>query len=94
MEKKQKPEGLLERAAEALDLPGDVVAGLPRIEITGSRALLMENHKGILLYSTEEIDVGGSTAVVKIYGEDLVLRAMNARELFIVGRIFKIEFVY
>lgn len=30
VEKRQKREGLLERTAQVLDLPGDVVAGLPR----------------------------------------------------------------
>ena len=47
--------GLLERTAEALDLPGDVLAGLPHIELTGNRELRMENHKGILAYGEEEI---------------------------------------
>ena len=47
MERSGKREGLLEKTAEVFDLPGDVVAGLPRIELTGSRELRMENHKGI-----------------------------------------------
>lgn len=94
MGKKQNNESFLEKLAETLDLPGDVVAGLPRMEITGCRALMMENHRGILQYSTEEIDIGGSQAVVKVFGEHLILRAMNGRELLIVGQIFKIEFVY
>ena len=37
MERSGKREGLLEKTAEVFDLPGDVVAGLPRIELTGSR---------------------------------------------------------
>ena len=55
MDRSGKKEGLLERTAEVFDLPGDVVAGLPRIELTGSRELRMENHKGILSYGGEEI---------------------------------------
>ena len=39
MERSGKREGLLEKTAEVFDLPGDVVAGLPRIELTGSREL-------------------------------------------------------
>ena len=50
MEKKPRKESILEKTAEVFDLPGDVVAGLPRIELTGSRELRMENHKGILSY--------------------------------------------
>ena len=87
MEKRQKREGLLERTAQVLDLPGDVVAGLPRVEITGSRELRMENHKGILAYGTEEIHVSGGKLILKIRGRELELKAMNASELLITGEI-------
>ena len=87
MEKRQKREGLLERTAQVLDLPGDVVAGLPRVEITGSRELRMENHKGILAYGPEEIHVSGGKLIIKIRGSNLELRAMNAGELLITGEI-------
>ena len=53
MERRAKKESLLERTAEVFDLPGDLVAGRPRVEITGSRELRMENHKGILAYGPE-----------------------------------------
>jgi len=92
VEKRQRPEGILERAAEALDLPGDVVAGLPRLEITGFRELRMENHQGILSYSTEEIRVSGGRSEVIVAGSGLTLRAMNSRELLITGEIKKLEF--
>lgn len=79
--------GLLERTAEALDLPGDVLAGLPHIELTGNRELRMENHRGILAYGTEEIHISGGKLILKIRGEDLELRSMNAGELLITGLI-------
>lgn len=91
MEKKAKREGLLVRAAETFDLPGDVVAGLPRIELTGNRSLRMENHKGILAYGDEEIHVSGGKLIVKVRGMDLELKSMNANELLITGSIWGID---
>ena len=44
---------LLERVAGALDLPADMMAGLPRVELIGDQELRMENHRGILAYSRE-----------------------------------------
>jgi sporulation protein YqfC len=93
VEKGQRPEGILERAAEALDLPGDVVAGLPRLEITGFKQLRMENHQGIVTYSTEEIRVSGGRSEVCVRGSGLTLRAMNSRELLITGQLRQLEFV-
>ena len=91
MERKQRREGFLERTAEVFDLPGDVVAGLPRVELTGSRELRMENHKGILAYGTDEIHVSGGKLIIKIRGSNLELRAMNASELLITGEIAGID---
>ena len=89
MERSGKREGLLEKTAEVFDLPGDVVAGLPRIELTGSRELRMENHKGILSYGGEEIS--GGKLVVKVRGSGLELRSMNASQLLITGVITAVE---
>ena len=91
MERKQRREGFLERTAEVFDLPGDVVAGLPRVEPTGSRELRMENHRGILAYGSEEIHISGGKLIVKVRGTGLELKAMNARELLITGTIFSVD---
>ena len=87
MERSGRKERLLERTAEALELPGDLVAGLPRIELTGDRELRMENHRGILAYGSREIQISGGRLVVKVRGENLELRAMNAGELLITGAL-------
>lgn len=91
MDRNRKKEGLLERTAEVFDLPGDVVAGLPRIEITGSRELRMENHKGILAYGTQEIHISGGKLIVKVRGDGLELKSMNAGELLICGTILGVD---
>lgn len=84
-------EGLLERTAELLDLPADAVAGVPRLELVGTRELRMENHKGILAYGSDEIHISGGKMVVKVRGTDLELKAMNASQLLITGDIAAIE---
>lgn len=87
MERNRKREGLLEKTAQVLDLPGDVVAGLPRLELTGSRELRMENHKGILAYGSQEIHISGGKLVIKVRGSNLELKSMNASQLLITGEI-------
>ena len=84
-------EGLLERTAELLDLPADAVAGVPRLELVGTRELRMENHKGILAYGDEEIQVSGGGFLIQIRGSGLELRAMTGLELLITGRIDSIQ---
>ena len=68
MEKKRDREqgGILGGVAELFDLPVDVVAGLPRLELIGNRQLYLERHTGLLAYSDtlvamtgEELRIGG-----------------------------------
>ena len=75
MEKKPRREGLLEKTAELFDLPADALAGLPKVELVGDRELRIENHRGILAYGTEALE----------------LRAMTGLELLITGRIAGIQ---
>lgn len=84
---------LLERTAQAFDLPADVVAGLPRLELVGDFELRMENHRGILAYGTQEIHISGGAFGIKVCGEGLELRTMNALELLITGQITQIHIV-
>ena len=41
--------------AELFDLPGDLTAGLPHMELLGNREFFIEGHGGILSYGEEEI---------------------------------------
>lgn len=88
----ERKESLLERTSAALDLPGDLLPGLPRIELLGDRELQMENHRGILAYGGEEIHISGGKVVVRVRGSGLELRAMDPARLVVTGRIAAVEF--
>jgi len=90
MARKGKKEGLLERTAQVFDIPGEVV-GLPRVELVGRRELRMENHRGILAYGTEEVLVSGGSILLRVKGQGLELRAMDAGGLLITGTISAVE---
>ncbi len=90
MARERKKEGLLARTAQVFDLPGEVV-GLPRVELTGRQELRMENHKGVLGCTAEEILVSGGKLLVRVRGSGLELRAMTAEELLITGEIAAVE---
>lgn len=85
--------GVLDTVAELFDLPADIVAGLPHIEMTGSRQLYLERHTGLLSYSEEQIDVNTTGGVLRVRGRGLSLLAMTAEELRIGGDIAAVEWV-
>ena len=91
--RRERDGGVLETVAELFDLPADVVAGLPRLEMVGSRQLYVERHTGILSYSQELIDVNTSGGVLRVKGEGLTLVAMTGEELRISGSISSVEWM-
>ena len=94
MERNKKDKaGVLDTVAELFDLPADVVAGLPHLEMVGSRQPYLEHHAGILSYGEEQIDVNTSGGVLRVRGQRLSLMAMTAEELRIGGRIAAVEWV-
>ncbi len=80
-------------AMERMDLPGDLTAGVPRMELVGNRQFFMVQHKGVLSYSPEAIEIGGGSMTVCLTGRDLQLLAMTDGELRIGGYIEKVELV-
>ncbi len=93
MEKNKRESRVLSNAAELFDLPADLVAGLPHVELVGNRHFYMENHRGILSYSEEEIDVNGEKLIVKVCGSGLELVSMTGDALRIRGTIDRVEWV-
>ena len=85
---------ILDHAADTFDLPGEVLSDLPRLTVTGGRRVMVENHKGLMDYASEQIVVAGGKVTIKIIGSDLELRAMNADALLISGDVFNVEFIY
>ena len=83
----------LDGLAELFDLPADVVAGLPHLELVGDRQLYVEHHRGILSYSGMCIDINTDRGILRVRGQRLELLAMTEEELRLGGKIQQIEWV-
>ena len=83
---------IVDRAVDAFDLPGEVLAGMSKLTVTGNRRIHIECHKGILEYDSSLIAINGGAVVVKIRGQDLEIISMSADEILIKGFVVGIEF--
>ncbi len=82
----------LTRISRRLDLPGDIVAGLPRMELNGFSECSLDRHNGILEYHRERIVISLNIGIVTIEGSGLELRQMHRERLCVTGRIAQITF--
>ena len=78
--------------AELFDLPQDLAAGLPHMELLGNREFFIEGHGGILSYGEEEISLSAGKLTVRVRGQQLRLIAMTEQEVRIGGHITDVSF--
>ena len=76
--------------AERLALPGEAV-GTGKLSVIGGRRAVVENHRGLLKCTEEEIAARTERGSVHIFGARLCLEAMNEKELLICGRLERVE---
>jgi len=79
--------------AEILELPKDVMLDLPKIVMIGQLQVYIENHKGILEYTTTRIRVNTKSGVLRIIGSNLSIKNIVVEEIVIVGNIVNVEFI-
>lgn len=83
---------LLTKAARKLDLPADIAADLPHMELNGFCECSLDCHTGILEYEKHEIVVALNIGTVTIQGSGLELRLMQRDRLRVTGEIERIVF--
>ena len=83
---------LLTKAARKLDLPADIAANLPHMELNGFCECSLDCHTGILEYEKHEIVVALNIGTVTIQGSGLELRLMQRDRLRVTGEIEQILF--
>jgi len=76
-----------------LDLPKDVIFDLPRITMVASYQLYIENHRGVIQFTDEYLHMRLSKGELKIYGNNLVIRAILPEEVFVEGKIKSVEYI-
>lgn len=83
---------ILKKAAQKLDLPTDIAAGLPSIRLCGFDECSLDCHKAILEYEPNEIVIRLNIGVVTVRGNALELCRMHREQLCIRGKISELHF--
>ena len=78
--------------AQSLPLPPEAVGAALRVTVSGRRQVMVENHRGLLGYTQEAVEVNGGTSRLRILGRDLQLYAMDRDTLIIRGHIAALEY--
>ncbi|WP_379138167.1 sporulation protein YqfC [Paenibacillus sp. sgz500958] len=75
-----------------LDLPQDLMHDLPRITLIGNKELYIENHRGVLHFSSVMLKLAHSKGTLEISGQGLEIRSILGQEMVIEGTIGDIKY--
>ena len=78
--------------AELLELPKEVVLDLPKLTLIGNFELYIENHKGLIEYTSERLRIGTSSGELVILGSRLGIAHIFRDSIGVEGVISGIEF--
>jgi sporulation protein YqfC len=81
-----------QQMANFLDLPGDLMMDYPKIIIVGDVQAVIENHRGIIAYSLENVRINTTLGELEIKGLDLSLKNILPDEIMVEGKITSIAY--
>ncbi|MFZ5352881.1 MAG: sporulation protein YqfC [Bacillota bacterium] len=87
----KKSKNIKETISNVFDLPKDIVMDVSKVVIIGTAQVSVENHKGIIEYSEEQIRVNSGTGIIKINGSNLNIKTIFQEEIIIEGVISGVE---
>ncbi|MDX8045947.1 sporulation protein YqfC [Gracilibacillus sp. S3-1-1] len=89
---KKLKEKILSAMTRTFDLPSEVTMQLPRITTIGSIHAYIENHQGLVVFSSNELLLKVHQGHVRIKGEDFVLKTMIEKDILLEGSITAITY--
>lgn len=81
-----------QHVAYFLDIPKDLMMDLPKVALVGDVQVFIENHRGIIVYTSEIVRVNSTIGELEVTGLDLTLKNILPDEIMIEGRIKSVAF--
>lgn len=76
-----------------MNISNDILSGEALIRLFGNKEVIVENYKGIHLYTSNEIIISCKKLSVQIQGEQLQIRYFSGCDMKITGSIHTITYI-
>jgi sporulation protein YqfC len=76
-----------------MELPADVMMDLPRITMIGQIHIYIENHRGLLTFTDQELRLLLKQGQLLIKGESFVIKTILPEEILLEGKIDQVLYI-
>jgi sporulation protein YqfC len=90
---KRNIDNLKVNLSDALELPMDIALDIPKITIIGNVEINITNHRGIIEYNSNLIRINTKIGIIKLRGQDMVIRNILSEEITVSGTIESTEII-
>ena len=73
-------------------LSRNTVLNLPRISLFGNLQCCVENHQGIIQFTSEKIGLRAGDSYIFIDGQGLVITSLSAEVIYVEGKIGQVRY--
>ena len=86
-------ERVMRQIANSMELPSEAVMDYSKISVVGNTEALIENHKGLVQYTTDCIKAKSLQGVIVVKGRNLHIQFFSSYEIKIIGHLHHVEWV-
>lgn len=79
--------------SKQMDLPNDVMMDLPRITMIGQIHIYIENHRGLLTFTDNELRLLLKQGQLQIKGNSFVIKTILPEEILLEGKIDQVIYI-
>ncbi|WP_062104644.1 sporulation protein YqfC [Bacillus niameyensis] len=76
-----------------MELPADIMMDLPRVTMVGQLHIYIENHRGLLVFTDNELRLLLKQGQLLIKGKSFVLKTMLPEEILLEGTIEEVHYL-
>ncbi|MBR4656363.1 MAG: hypothetical protein IKO68_07300 [Oscillospiraceae bacterium] len=85
------PRSIVQTLLVDADFPGEILTGVPVVELKGQSEAVILRHRGIVAFQNDAVRIASSVGVLVVFGSDLTIFRMNRERIILHGRISRVE---
>lgn len=81
-----------QKIVNTLDLPRDIILNMPQITVTGDNEIIIENHRGVVLFGEDQVKINSGVGLISIHGSRFEILFMGGSTITIGGKFKSIAY--